>query len=130
MNVLKSLLIALLAIFAPAKPMVMASFAFVAIDLVTGVLAARKRKEAITSSGFKRTLVKLAVYEVALLLAFLADQYLLIDVLPAAKIVSSFIGITELKSCLENVNQISGGDFLKAIIDRINLPADPPNDEE
>lgn len=121
---LEPLLVALLAIFAPAKSMILASLVMVLIDLLTGLIAARKRQEPITSSGLKRTIIKIAVYEVAILLAFLAETYLILDVLPVAKVVSSFVGITELKSIYENLNEIGGGDLLKSLISKLNGPND------
>jgi hypothetical protein len=121
---LKTLVFALIAVFAPAKGIVLTSFALVLIDLVTGIWAAKKRGEPITSQGLRRTLTKLAVYESALLIAFLAEQYLISDLLPVSKIVSSYIGVVELKSVLENVNDIGGNDLLKALINKLNGPND------
>jgi phage-related holin len=114
----------LVVVFAPAKAMVITAAAFVGIDLVVGVLAARKRKEPITSNGFRRTLTKLAIYEVALLLAFLADQYLLVELPYMARIVSNFVAVSELKSIYENLNELGGGDILKTLIAKLNGPND------
>ncbi len=121
---LKTLVFALIAVFAPAKSIVLTSLALVVIDLITGIWAAKRRGEPITSQGLRRTLTKLAVYESALLLAFLAEQYLISDLLPVSKIVSSYIGVVELKSVLENVNDIGGNDLLKALINKLNGPND------
>jgi hypothetical protein len=124
MDKITAILMACVAVLAPAKPLVLASTFLVLVDLITGIVAARKRGEAITSQGLRRTLSKLAVYEVALLLAFIAEKYLIIDLLPIAKIVSSFIAVTELKSVYENLNEIGGGDILKALISKLNGPND------
>ena len=122
MPFLKALLIALIAVFAPAKGMVVASMSLVFIDLGVGVWAAKKRQETITSNGLRRTIVKLLVYESALLLAFIAETYLVLDIFPLAKIVSSFIGVAEIKSIFENINDIGGGDLLKALVSKLNGP--------
>jgi hypothetical protein len=110
----------ILAIFAPAGPMVLTVGALCIVDLVTGILAARKRGEAITSAGIGRTVSKLLVYEGAVLLAFLTQQYLTGPAVPCAQIVASLVGLTELTSCLENINELSGKDLLKSIIKKIS----------
>lgn len=121
---IEPLVVTLLAIFAPAKGMIITSLVMVLIDLLTGIIAARKRQEPITSSGLKRTIIKLAIYEVAILIAFLAETYLILDILPVAKIVSSFVGITELKSIYENLDSIAGGELLKSVIAKLQGPND------
>jgi len=113
-----NLILAILSVFAPAKSMILSGLSLVLIDLMTGILASRKQGIKITSSGLQRTIVKLAVYEIAIMLAFLVQHYMVAEI-PVANIVSSFVGITELKSCLENIDILSGGDFLKSIIERL-----------
>jgi Bacteriophage holin family len=113
-----NILLALLAVLAPAKSMVLSSLFLVMLDLVTGLLAAKKQNLPITSSGLRRTISKMLVYESAILLAFLAQQYLVKDI-PIANIASSFVGLTELTSCLENIDIISGGGLLKKLISRL-----------
>lgn len=119
LSALKSISIAIIAVFAPAKAMILASLALIAIDLVTGLLAARKQEIPITSAGIRRTISKLVVYEVAILIAFIAQTYLLGNTIPAANIVAGLVGITELTSCLENLNIISGTNLLKSAIDKL-----------
>ena len=114
-----NLILAILAVFAPAKAMILSSIVLIACDLVTGLLAARKTGIKITSAGLQRTLIKLFVYESAILLAFITEVYLLDSAIPASKVVAGLVGITELKSCLENLNIISGQDLLKAAIDKL-----------
>lgn len=116
---IKSLIISILAVFAPAKAMILSSLALVVVDLITGVWAAHVKGDVITSSGLRRTLVKLFVYEVAVLLGFLTQHYLVGDEMPVASLIAGFVGITELTSCLENLNAISGGEVLKALVERI-----------
>ncbi len=117
---LKALALSLLAVFAPAKAMILSSTCLVLVDLVTGVLAARKRGEAITSSGLSRTIAKLVIYELAICLAFLTETYLTGTAIPVANIVAGFVGITEMLSCMENLNDISGTDLLKALIKKLS----------
>lgn len=111
--------LAVTAVFMPAKAMFLTCLALVIVDLITGLSAARKRKEPITSSGIRRTVTKLLVYELAIALAYLTQKYLTGDSIPTANIVAGLIGITELVSCLENLNAISGQKLLKTIIDKL-----------
>lgn len=113
------LLVVLASVFAPAGPMLGTALALILIDLVTGVIAAKKQGLPITSAGIGRSVVKLLVYESAIALAFLVQKYMTGDAVPAASIVSGLVGMTELLSCLENINIISGGDLLKSIIAKL-----------
>lgn len=106
-------------IFAPAKAMILTSTVLITVDLITGILAARKQSIPITSAGLRRTVTKLFVYEAAILLGFLTEQYLTGPGIPVSNIVASFIGLTELLSCMENLNIIGGNDLLKSIIDKL-----------
>lgn len=119
MRYLEAFILAVVTVFAPAKTALIAALALVFFDFVTGVLAARKRKEKITSAGFKRTVGKIVLYETALCLAFLAQEFLLGDDVPAFKLISTMIGLVELKSILENLDTINGKPVFRAILKKI-----------
>lgn len=121
------ILIALASVFAPIQSVMMAALVLIACDLVSGVLAAKRRGKKIASSGFQRTIVKLLVYEVAIALGFIAQHYLMLDAMPVANIVGSYVGLTELTSIYENINDMSGGQLLKVILERLNSKNNPPN---
>ena len=110
--------LSILAIFAPIQSVLLTTGVMIFADLITGLMAAYKRSEPITSSGFRRTLVKMFVYEAALMLAFLAEHYLS-DILPFVKLASGMIALVELKSIYENLNSFSGSDLLKSLIDKL-----------
>ncbi len=112
-------LITLLSVFAPVKEVLFTTFIIVMVDALLGLIASKKAGRPITSRGFKTTSIKLTLYELAICLAHLVSVYLTGEDVPALKIVSSMIGITELKSCLESMNEISGGSFMRAIIDAL-----------
>lgn len=114
-----NLILALLTVLAPAQGMIVTCLALICIDLITGVLAAHKLKQPITSAGLRRTVAKLLVYESAIILAFLTQKYLLLDSIPASNIAAGFVGIAELTSCLENINVLGGNNLLKAILDKL-----------
>ncbi len=116
---LKIIGLSLLAVFAPIKAIMLTAFVLVIADLITGLLAARKRKEPITSAAFSRTLIKTAVYQTAIMMGFLTETYLTGDMLPVCKIITSYIGMTELLSLVENLNTISGGSLMKSLIKKL-----------
>ncbi len=113
------LLTAIAAVFAPVKQVMLVTLVLMSVDLVLGIWAAKKRNEPISSSGLRRTISKLFIYEVAICLGYLVQQYMLSDFIPVVKIISAFIGITELKSCMENMDDINGEPILKAIIAKL-----------
>lgn len=119
-QVFTNLILSMLLLFAPIKAALLMVMALTVVDLVSGLIAAKKRGEKITSSGLKRTLVKVFVYEIVTMLGYLTEQYLTGDLLPLLKILTSYIGLVELKSVLENIESITGLDLLKVLIDRIN----------
>ncbi len=121
---IKSLLLASLAVFAPIKAMLITVGIMIVADLILGIWAARKRGEPITSAGFRRTVTKLFIYEVALMLAFLAETYLS-DALPLCKLIGAMISLTEMASITENLNEISGQNLLKSIVDKLQSANNP-----
>lgn len=116
---MKSAALALLVVFAPAQGMIVTSLALVLMDLITGVLAARKQEIPITSSGLRRTIAKVFIYEIAIILGFVTQQYLTGASVPVANIIAGFVGITELTSVLENLNILGDGKLLKVVIDKL-----------
>jgi hypothetical protein len=108
-----------LTVMAPAQGMMVTALVLILADLATGVMAARKRKEKITSAGIRRTVSKILVYETAIALAFLAQTYMTGETVPVCNIVTGLIGMTEFLSVLENLNSISGKNLLKTMIDKV-----------
>lgn len=122
LDALAKLGLSILAILAPIKGMVITCLILILIDLISGIAAAIKRKEKISSYGLRRTAVKLFVYESAIVLGFITEQFLLGPTIPVVSIITGFVGITELLSILENLNTISGTDLLKALLDKLHQP--------
>jgi phage-related holin len=121
--------VALLAVFAPIKSVVLVVGVLIVADLITGILAARKRGEKITSAGFRRTIVKGLVYQSSILLGHLTEQYLVgNDVVSITKIVAAVIGLVEFTSILENLNTINGSPIFAKLIEKLGSKNDlPPN---
>lgn len=119
MKALESLALAIIAVFAPIQAAITTVAVLIAIDLITGIMASKKRGGPITSAGIKRTVGKVLLYEAALCVSFLVQTYLTGDILPAVKLISALIGVTELKSILENMDSISGQSLFKTLISKI-----------
>ena len=114
----------LLAVFAPAKEMILTCLVLIAVDLITGIMAAKKTGQPITSAGIRRTISKVFIYETAIMLGFLTQKFLLADSVPVTNMIAGVIGLTELTSVLENMNRIQGDNVLKSIIDKIGSTND------
>jgi len=94
----------------------------VVVDFVTGILAARKRKETLKSRGFSRTVSKVVLYFVAILLANGMDVVFLWNIdapINFTYLVTGFVCLTEFKSNLENIGFLTGVDIWKNIAKKI-----------
>lgn len=123
---LKTLAIAALAVFLPVKTILTAVLVLCLIDTILGTIAAKMRKEKITSKALGRSVAKLLVYEVAVLCAFLVQKYLIVDTIPVVSLISGLIGLTELTSILENANSISGSNIFANIIKLLQSKSEKP----
>lgn len=113
------LLLSIISVFAPIEGVVLTVLCLVLVDMLTGCIAAHKRSEPITSRGLRRTLVKILLYELACVCAFLCETYLTGSLLPVLKMLTTLIGLTEMKSIYENLDSISGGQLFKQVIDKL-----------
>lgn len=123
------LLLSGLAVFAPIKGILITTGILIALDLISGISAARKRGEAISSAKLRNTVTKCLIYQVALLSGFLVEIYMLMGVLPISKLVAGVIALTELRSIWENFDVVLGGNLFKALIEKLgsnNLPPSNP----
>jgi hypothetical protein len=90
----------------------------IGIDFVLGILAAHKRGEPLTSKAMGRTIYKVAGYQLAVITGF-ALESLVPGSLPIAKLCASVIGLTEAKSIVESVKDLTGTD-LKGLISKVS----------
>lgn len=125
-----AVIVAILSVFAPAQELLIATGVLVIADMVTGILAARKLGQPITSAGLRRTVSKMLVYQLAVGSAFLVQHYMAGDAVPISNIVSSAIGLTELKSIIENVDKIRGSSILKDLLSRLGSQNDQNNNRQ
>lgn len=123
MHYLKIAALVTVSFFAPIKLLLVASTLLVLADSVTGMLAARKRGEAISSAGMRRTVSKLLVYQGAIIAGFLIEM-LMSGALPVAKLVAGCVAAVEGKSALENLDAINGSSVFKTIVEKIGSKND------
>ena len=89
---------------------------FVACDMVTGISAAVKERQIITSHGLQRTVAKFLMYAMTVILLEAIDKYMLIAVhLGFANIGATIICGIELYSILENCYRITGNKVFKIL---------------
>lgn len=127
---IKYLLVAIIAIFAPAESVIVTAFVLLLVDLITGTAAARKQGIPIVSSKIKITVIKALLYETVIILAFLVGQYLTGPLIPVLSIVASVIGLTELTSIMENLDIITGGNILQGLINAVKRASNSSDEDK
>lgn len=121
---LTNLAISAMAALAPIKPILITVGILIISDLFTGVWAAKKRGEKITSAALGRSVSKMVVYQTAIITGFLMQKYLLNDAAPVVNIVGGVIGMVEFKSFIENANVIVDGNIMKEILKKLGSKND------
>ena len=120
---LLDLVMLVLAFFSPVETAVLAVIVLCFFDTITGIIAAYKRGEKITSNKGFRTIIKIVVYSILILCSHLIEKTLL-DYIPLVKIATSAVALIELKSLYENASSILGLDlwkFVKQMMDKKNI---------
>lgn len=120
----KWLLVSFWAILAPIHTTIGIAFALVMADLLLGVWSAKKHGQPITSAGLKRSVLKIVVYELALILGFMTEQYIP-GSLPFTNLIGGFISLTEMTSILENLNSITGNSLLSTLVTKLGQSKTP-----
>lgn len=116
--VVSKLLGTALTVLLPLKYIGIVMFILITVDFFTGIWKAKHLKEPVSSRKMSNTVAKLVLYQIAILCGFLLETYIVPEI-PITKIVSSFIGLTELKSISENISEITGINFYKKILEFI-----------
>lgn len=119
----KTMLVAVAAL-SPIHSVMITVGILISMDLITGLWAAYKKSEIITSAALRRTVSKFVIYQIAVISAFIVQKYMLADLMPASNIVAGVIGMVELKSVLENASKILGGDVFKLILEKLGSQND------
>lgn len=104
--------------FYPTGPFLLLIGFFIGTDTITGMIAANKRGETITSKRFMNVFRKYVVYGCAIFVAHVLQMQFFPD-FPALKIISGLIAYNELMSIDENINSITGFSLFKLIIKKM-----------
>lgn len=122
----------LLAFIAPIQGFLALALALVVVDFTSGTKAARKRGDAITSAGYKRTVSKLLLYTAVIMLSEGMKVVFFKDgLIPVTYIAAGFICATEFRSVLENVGAVTGTDVshvLSELFSKLLKPKAKQND--
>ena len=115
-----ALLIAITAILTPAVPIIIFTGVLIFSDTATGVWAAVKRDEKITSRALGRTATKIVLYSAVILLTFGFEVFFpALQYVHMGQIASGYICLVELKSIYENVSDITGLDIWSHLVGKI-----------
>ena len=95
----------------PIQPVLIGVGVLITIDLVFGIMAARKEGQKISSRKLSQTLIKLFVYHLLIISGHIIEKTL-IPFLPMVQIILMFLGITEMISLGENFSRITGMNFI------------------
>lgn len=90
----------------------------ISADTITGIIAAVKVRERITSKGIWRTVEKIGLASVVILTSYGFERVFLPD-LPLTKAVSMVIAFAEMTSIFENYYKITGVDIGTTILSAI-----------
>ena len=115
-----ALLISCFAILAPVQPLILAVLVLVIADMVLGVSVAIKTNIPVTSKGLRNSIIKMMTYLVAIIAGYICEKYLLGDMLPVTKLFTAMIGISELKSVLENAEILTGNKLIHFLTEKLN----------
>jgi phage-related holin len=109
-------LLALSAYFAAIHQIFLIVGVLVITDTITGVYAAVRRGDPITSSKFKRVVVKMFFYQLSVIVAFFVDKIFPDNSQLIVRAVAVAIAVTEVKSFSENMKFITGMDIWASVM--------------
>lgn len=121
---LKSILATCIAFMMPIHTLIIGVGALILLDTIAGLYRAFKLKQSITSKKFGHIISKILLYNIAIISGYILQWIIGIDVLPISKLIASVIGLTEIKSILENVNEITGIDLWKFVMNYVKRSPD------
>jgi hypothetical protein len=114
-------LLAGMSIFLPIQGLMFTIGFLVGTDMIVGIWKALKLKEKIRSRRMSDTITKLLLYQIAIMSGYLIEKYVIVSIIPVAKLIGTVIAIIEFKSILESIESVTGQDLwtkIKKIIGR------------
>lgn len=105
-----------IAFFEPLWVLMLWFLVFVACDTITGICASIKERQIISSNKLRKTIVKLMMYSMTIVLCHAIDKSMITIVdIGLAKMVAAIICGIELYSILENCYRITGNKVFKVL---------------
>lgn len=104
----------------PIAPFLAFTIVLVFCDLITGLMAAKKRKETIHSKGLRRTVQKIVLYFIAIILSQ-GIKEVFMQSMPITYMVAFIIAIAEFKSNIENIEAVTDIKIWSFIQDKFQL---------
>jgi phage-related holin len=118
----------ILAYLAPIGADLLGIGVLISIDLILGLVAARKLKVKISSKKLSQTIVKSLTYMLLIIAAFVINKTL-VEWLPMVQVTLAFLAITEFTSIAENFQKITGLPFVKYIKEQLGRYMKKHSDE-
>jgi len=101
------LIVWLIWFFSPIAGVIAAVGFLLVVDFISGIWAAKIRKESVNSRKAARTIKKLVFYNLAIITGHVCSMYLT-DLIPWVRVISGLIALIEFGSLLENISVITG----------------------
>ena len=118
-KMINKILATLAIFFLPLYPVMLAVGVLITIDFITGLIAAKKQGNPITSKKMGATLTKMLVYQLLVIAAHLCELYLF-NQIPFLKISLAFLAMTEFTSIAENFEKSTGKNLMSLIKDYLD----------
>ena len=122
MEKFKPYLFWLFTLIAPIISVMLTVGFLIVVDFITESYAGIKKNIPISSERIGNTISKFFIYNLVVLSAFLMEKYI-VNEIPFMRIIAGFIAIAEIKSIMENFNNIYGIDPFKALVNLIKKKA-------
>lgn len=118
-TVIKVLLAWIIYLVAPVQEALLAAAALGLLDFMLGIYASWKEGYKITSRSMRRSVSKIIVYGIAILVCYWIEKLML--PYPITVGITGLIALVEGKSIFENLYRITKVDLLKIIINKFQL---------
>ena len=122
-TIVKILLAWLIYLIAPVQEALIAAAVLGFLDMCLGMYAAWKEGYKLTSRSWRRSISKITVYGIGILVCYWIEK-LLLPSYPLSVGMTGLIGLVEGKSIFENLYRITKVDLLKIIINKFQLVYD------
>lgn len=103
-----SIIITLMAFFAPTVPLLLSIGFLVGVDFIFGIYRAWKTNQEITSRKMSKTITKIFLYNMAILSVWVLEKNIIGSEIPITKIVAGMICLVETKSIDETFKLVFG----------------------